>query len=115
MRALSRRAAAFTQAEVSRAIRAAEKAGGNKWAIESWRLLLFRRELAEHRGTQNRNFCRIPLKRLTIGIPLGSANNFNDLASVAPHPVQDLSNRRVWICEDARGPAATTNQRSRYS
>jgi hypothetical protein len=72
MRALSRRAAAFTQAEVSRAIRAAEKAGGNKWAIESWRLLLFRRELAEHRGTQNRNFCRIPLKRLIIGIPLGA-------------------------------------------
>ena len=34
MRVLSRRAAAFTQAEVSRAIRAAEKAGGNKWAIE---------------------------------------------------------------------------------
>jgi hypothetical protein len=34
MRALSRRAAAFTQAEVSRAIRAADKAGGHRWAIE---------------------------------------------------------------------------------
>jgi hypothetical protein len=32
-RTLSRRAAAFTQAEVSRAIRAADKAGGHRWEI----------------------------------------------------------------------------------
>lgn len=31
---MSRRAATFTQADVSRAIRAAEQAGGRKWAVE---------------------------------------------------------------------------------
>ena len=31
---MSRRAASFTQADVSCAIRAAEQAGGRKWAVE---------------------------------------------------------------------------------
>jgi hypothetical protein len=52
MRALSRRAAAFTQAEVSRAIRAAEKAGGNKWAIEIERDGMIR--LVPHEGQRGK-------------------------------------------------------------
>jgi hypothetical protein len=37
----------------------------------------------------------------TGSIPVGRANNFNQLVQNPPCPVQYLSNRWAWICVDA--------------